>query len=476
MKTSRISLVIAAGVLAASLQTGMASSDDSPRSSVDNPSTVETVPGSKQQLPSQDQIKAVINASAEEPVDDSAELFMRVANLDDDPEPEIAAYTNDAVHLGMFYLLDRQGDAYNLIAEKAWNVPHFAPKRWYFSRFDAREWNSKEPMEVGKVAGKRLFEVINRTGGTGMDTYEVHLCYLENGTLHEAWSGILKERVSLPGGGTHLQFGNYQVVEDEGDPVLLVWETKGQAPDGEELDQLLQAETRMQQYTFDGSQFVPADHSPYTAANRFLEARLKRNPVQLMRTSSEALVESSPWLIGQANPHLLRYVIEEAQPEGDGVRYRVLLFYGNHQTTLAVESEQLLVEQVESEWRVTEITRLAQQQLGQLELPEADEASLAVVRAFLDARMKRDREEIEQLLSPAMQTKAQENGYISLIGTSNPHPESYDLLSVEKQQKTVIYHVRMYEAVTDMGITHSHDEQVSLEKIDGRYQVVDVQQ
>lgn len=377
VKASPLAFVIAAGILTASLQSGLASSD-APLSPANRSSAVTAAAHPEQQLPTLQQVREIINASAKSPVGEGEQLFMRSVNLDQDREPEIAAYTNGAVHLGMFYLLDRQSEQYQLIAEKAWNVPHFAPERWQFDRFDASEWNSEPLQAAGTVAGKRLFEVINRTGGTGLDSYEVHLCYLEDGTLREAWEGVLKQRVSLPGGGIHLQYGSYQVVEGGEQPVLLVWETTGQAPDGETLDRLQQAETRMQQYVFDGSRFVPADNSPYGAVTQFLQARVQGDRAQLVRTSSAELVVSNPWLSGPANLHPLHYVIEAAQSADDGIRYRVLLLIGSEQTTFAVEREELLVEQVGAAWRVTSVTRLAQSQLDQPVRPKADESSLAV--------------------------------------------------------------------------------------------------
>ncbi|MBO8165059.1 MAG: hypothetical protein H0Z34_15345 [Brevibacillus sp.] len=475
MNKTRLSLAVAAGVLAAALQAGLFEADGYSQAASPVPHSADS-PQIASELPDQEQLKALINASAKMQVDDDAKLLVQAANLDDDSDPEIAAYTNGAVHIGSFYLLDRQNGTYRLIAERAWNLPHFDPDRWDFRRFDNGEWNVKDADEIGKVAGIRLFEVINRTGGTGLDSYDVHLCYVENGELKEAWRGTLTERVSVPNEPTHLRYGEYQIVEEGEKPLLLVWETIGESPFGAGLERLQHAETHLKTYAFDGKTFVFSTDTPYSALSAFMEARISRNPVGLMRTSSEKLLAASPWLIGQPNPHLLDYRIEASTPAGEeAIRYEVLLFLGNHRTTLSLEREELLVEKNGEDWRVTGVTRLSQHPLRDLTLPEADESSLAVLRSFLEARIKRDVKEIEKLLTGEIESKAREDGYLSLIGVSNPHLESYDLLSADKQEDTVTYHVRMHEAVSDMGIIHTKDEWITLKKRDGLYRVAEVQ-
>lgn len=117
------------------------------------------------------QVREWINAKAQEKASPESFSFQQV-NLDEDENLEIISKQNDAVHIGSFYVLDRQtDDRYSLIAEKSWNVPRFQPERWDITRYeDDSEWNTRPAKELGLVAGKRLFETVNHTGGTGIDT------------------------------------------------------------------------------------------------------------------------------------------------------------------------------------------------------------------------------------------------------------------------------------------------------------------
>lgn len=173
------------------------------------------------------QIAAWINATAQQKVT-AESLSFQFINLDDDKEPEIVAKENGAVHIGNFYILDQLPDHhYALIAEKPWNVPQLQLKRWDVTNYEGgSKWNSADPDQVGKVAGKRLFETIDHTGGTGLDVYAAHLWYLEKGSIVEAWSGVLQETSFAPGGKTYRTIGSYQLTGQEGSPVLYHWLTQ----------------------------------------------------------------------------------------------------------------------------------------------------------------------------------------------------------------------------------------------------------
>lgn len=158
-----------------------------------------------------------INATAQEKVTTGSFSF-QYANLDDDKDPEIIAKENGSVHIGHFYVLDRRPDnQYKLIGEESWNVPQFQLNRWDVTSYEEDSlWNRSSVDEVGTVGGKRLFETINHTGGTGLDIYEAHLWYLENGSIVEAWNGNLLETVSVPGGQLFRTVGSYQLADQEG--------------------------------------------------------------------------------------------------------------------------------------------------------------------------------------------------------------------------------------------------------------------
>lgn len=173
------------------------------------------------------EVMAWINEQAKDPVTTDSFQFQTV-NLDDDDDMEIIAKHNGAVHIGSFYILDRQEDgSYKLIAEESWNVPRFQLDRWDPARYeDNSEWNSQSVQELGRVAGKRLFETINRTGGSGVDILEAHLWYLQDGKLVKAWSGTLQGTSSIPGGQLIQIAGSYQLVgADTEHPQLYTWQT-----------------------------------------------------------------------------------------------------------------------------------------------------------------------------------------------------------------------------------------------------------
>lgn len=100
-------------------------------------------------------------------------------------------------------------------------------KRWDITSYEEDSlWNRSSSDEVGTVGGKRLFETINHTGGTGLDIYETHLWYLENGSIVEAWRGNLLETASVPGDQLFQTFGSYQLAGQEGNPLLYYWQTR----------------------------------------------------------------------------------------------------------------------------------------------------------------------------------------------------------------------------------------------------------
>ncbi|CAM3410508.1 MULTISPECIES: hypothetical protein [Brevibacillus] len=212
-------LVLAAGLgLIGAVQTFL------PVSSLSASTPVRPTIGAATEI-NEHQVREWINAKAQEEASTESFTFQQV-NLDEDEDLEIIAKHNGAVHIGSFYVLDRQPDGrYSLIAEKSWNVPRFQLERWDVTRYeDDSEWNTRPAKELGIVAGKRLFETVNHTGGTGLDTYEAHLWYLENGQLVDAWNGTLQETSQVPGGQLFQTAGSYQLaLADSEHPVLYTW-------------------------------------------------------------------------------------------------------------------------------------------------------------------------------------------------------------------------------------------------------------
>jgi hypothetical protein len=171
-------------------------------------------------------------------------LSYTVTNLDTDPEEEILAKIVGGVHLGTFFIFDQDAaGAYRLITEQDWKVDE-----WYFHH----------PLEI---AGKKMFQLETRTGGTGISICTMHLCYLEHGKFIEAWQGTLQEECWQPQGSFgsfFLRIGSCQV--DRSDSYrMYVWENTWQyqlAPDGRSPQGDVKTTAALTVYSFDGTHFV----------------------------------------------------------------------------------------------------------------------------------------------------------------------------------------------------------------------------
>ncbi|MFZ7103276.1 MAG: hypothetical protein ACOWWO_11570 [Peptococcaceae bacterium] len=168
-------------------------------------------------------------------------LSYDLANLDDDAEREIVAKIDGAVHLGQFFIFDQdaRGD-YKLITEQDWKV---------------EQWDLDAPLEL---ADKKIFKLISRTGGTGLDIFTEHLWYLAQGKFTEIWQGTLTERSMMAGPETfRMKVGGYQV--DVEGRRLYQWETTYRlAEDGVSPQGDLKTSTKV--YLFNGSGFVREDY------------------------------------------------------------------------------------------------------------------------------------------------------------------------------------------------------------------------
>lgn len=170
-------------------------------------------------------------------------LSFELVNLDDDDDLEIVAQIDGAVHLGEFFIFKKDSHGnYKLITEQGWKV---------------ERCNFKTPLEI---EGKKLYEIITRTGGTGLDVFNVHLIYLEQENFVEAWQGTLFERDAGLPEASYKRMGSYQF--DAEGKRLYVWETTHQLEDDFETPQG-EFKTTTTVYVFDGQKFIPEETSAY---------------------------------------------------------------------------------------------------------------------------------------------------------------------------------------------------------------------
>lgn len=134
-------------------------------------------------------------------------LSYKVANMDEDNDFEIVAKIDEGVHVGYFFIFDRntQGE-YSLVVEKDWKVEKWDLSYWY---------NLK--------GGSKAYEMTTRAGGTGIDMLYGHVWYLKDGKFLEAWMGTLKERTAFQD-ILSLKIGSYQI--NSYDLRLYSWTTK----------------------------------------------------------------------------------------------------------------------------------------------------------------------------------------------------------------------------------------------------------
>ena len=164
-------------------------------------------------------------------------LSYELVNMDADDDLEIMAKIDGAVHLGQFFIFDKDpAGEYRLIAEHDWKVEN---------------WDFDDPLEIG---GKKIFKLVSRTGGTGLDLFKVHLWYLDQGKFTEAWQGILLERSMVSTPGTYYKkVGSYQV--DQEGKQLYAWETTHQlGEDG--VTPIGEMKTTTTLYRFNGICFI----------------------------------------------------------------------------------------------------------------------------------------------------------------------------------------------------------------------------
>lgn len=166
-------------------------------------------------------------------------LSYELVNIDSDSDLEIMAKIDGAVHLGQFFIFDKDSAGkYQLIAEQDWKVEN---------------WDVDNPIEM---EGKKIFKLVTRTGGTGLDIFNVHLWYLEQGKFIEAWQGILLERsvmAALIPESYYKKVGSYQV--DVEGKQLYAWETTHQLEE-DGVTPIGEITTTTTLYRFNGTGFI----------------------------------------------------------------------------------------------------------------------------------------------------------------------------------------------------------------------------
>jgi hypothetical protein len=123
-------------------------------------------------------------------------LSYQLVNVDNDEELELIAQINGTVHIGNFFVFDKNSEGkYLLVAEKNWNVVRL---------------NMAEQGDLWHVI--KFNEAVDCTGGSGLDEYIAHLWYLKDGKFVEAWKGILKEQSAFQD-TVFFKVGGYQYVD-----------------------------------------------------------------------------------------------------------------------------------------------------------------------------------------------------------------------------------------------------------------------
>jgi hypothetical protein len=167
-------------------------------------------------------------------------LFVEEANLDGDPEAEVLARIDGGVHLGNFFVFDKQpSGTYQLIYEQPWRV-----EAWGEEYFRTDGMNP-------------LFQIVTRTGGTGMDVREAHLMYMsDTGVWTESWKGTLKDRTVFQD-NYHIVMGSYEFNDDNGE--LFYWQTEMNSS-AENPDQVKDTKTTQKIFKLRQGRFVEQKH------------------------------------------------------------------------------------------------------------------------------------------------------------------------------------------------------------------------
>ncbi|MGD8190787.1 nuclear transport factor 2 family protein [Brevibacillus ginsengisoli] len=384
-------------------------------------------------------------------------LNYQLLNLDEDPDMEIVATIDGAVHLGNFFVLDKQAGSYKLIAERNWKV----------------EKLSAQPLI--EPNGKKIYETVERTGGTGLDVEIAHLWYVDKGGFHEAWEWTTKERAVIPSSGNiQLTVGSYQIVQD---PTLQLYAwTSSHLLNGDAYAPVAHTPNDyMRIFNFNGERFVPSQEEPYATLLDFMNARIHHSTEELTRTTTPALREKLYPLQGLSNPHLLQFILEKEQQTGQDWTYQVLLMAGNNGQTTQMTREEITISEQGNHWLVKQVDQSAPLFAGTPTIEGSDPESLQQVNAFLDAQVRRDTQKMKAFFAESMNSRLTEPDFLqSLTGLSNPHLVTYDIIKAETKDDRISYTIHLNMALTDQGVAGYFSEVLVLKKLAGTYKIVDL--
>ena len=110
-------------------------------------------------------------------------------------------------------------------------------------------------------------------------------------------------------------------------------------------------------------------------------------------------------------------------------------------------------------------------------IQESAEERLAksVVVGFMEARLQRDKERASNWLTDNAKQQYSQPGF-SLIGTSNPHFASFEILEIERlDSEKFKFKVRIYEEYTGKGRVGYFDETLTIIKSENRYLIDSVE-
>ena len=186
-------------------------------------------------IPKEDVIKLIKTQGTKSPYYFEG-LSYKLANLDKDDDFEIVAKIDGGVHVGYFFIFDKNSQGkYSLIAEKDWKV-----EKW-----DLGYWHDLN-------GGNRAYEMTTRAGGSGMDIFYGHVWYLKDSKFVDAWMGTLKERTAFQD-ILSLKIGSYQINSD--DSRLYAWTTKYDTKISTKTP-LAKPKTTVSIFKFDGIKYV----------------------------------------------------------------------------------------------------------------------------------------------------------------------------------------------------------------------------
>ncbi len=211
--------------------------DNKKNNEVDNSTEYNNIKKNKHDM-SKEQIIKWIEEQGENDTYYYDGLSYELANLDNDSELEVVAKIEAGVNLGQFFIFDKKHDErYHLIIELDWKV---------------ESWNLYNPIaDPVEVGNKKIFEIVTRTGGTGVVVCEVYLWYIKDGEFIQAWKGILKER-SVFQDEYFLKIGNYQF-NNENNQIYAWLSSYKYKLDGVTLEESYGTNTMT--YRFDGTNF-----------------------------------------------------------------------------------------------------------------------------------------------------------------------------------------------------------------------------